>query len=289
MTTPDALITTYERWQKAGRPTQIPSPWKLKSWTNQLGHYKEFFNRLNGDPIDRKQAVQLSPIVTNEEEAVQVFLLAMLWGHGLVGYGPFRTSRILDRPEAAAELLEVAQVAQRDGGLAAFKLVVDRRNGESRSFLKWLGPAFGTKYIYFLTAKNNPQEPAPVMDAVVYRWFRKHAPDRKLRVDFWHTPSYEQFLNSLEEWASDIAQRFGQEIRIDDVEYLIFAEGSRFEGNDWSELWEAEQRAASASLLFDQLRALASSHQNHQFSFELIDKLEAHLLKSDASEQPPQC
>lgn len=278
MTTPDALITTYELWQKAGRPTQIPSRWNQKSWTNQLGQYEDFFKELKGDRIDRKQAVQLAPIVTNEEEAVQVFLLAMLWGHGLVGYGPFRTRRILDRPEAASELLEVAQVAQRDGGLAAFRLVVDRRSEGEGSFLKWLGPAFGTKYIYFLTAKNSPQEPAPVMDAVVYRWFRKHAPDRKLRVDFWHTPSYEQFLKSLEEWASDINQRFGDEIRIDDVEYLIFAEGSRFEGNDWPESWEAEQRAASPSLLFDQLRALASSENGNNQALDLISELEALLL-----------
>lgn len=245
---------------------------------NQLGGYEEFFNSLEDDSIDRKQAVRLSPIVTNEEEAVQVFLLAMVWGYGLVGYGPFRTRRILDRPEAASELLEVAQVVQRDGGLAAFQLIADRRNGGKRSFLKWLGPAFGTKYIYFLTAKNSPKEPAPVMDAVVYRWFRKHAPGRKLRVDFWHTPSYEQFLNSLAEWAADITEQFGQKIRIDDVEYLIFAEGSRFEGNDWSESWEAEQRAASPSLLFDQLRALASfSHNDHQ-ALDLITKLETLLL-----------
>ncbi|MCD1287781.1 hypothetical protein CV023_18410 [Brevibacterium sp. CCUG 69071] len=212
---------------------------------------------------------------------MQVFLLAMLWGYGLVGYGPFRTRRILDRPEAAAELFEVAQVAQSDGGLAAFKLIADCRNGGERSFLKWLGPAFGTKYIYFLTAKNNPQKPAPVMDAVVYRWFRKHAPDRKLRVDLWHTPSYEQFLSSLEEWAADITQQFDQEIQIDDVEYLIFAEGSRFEGNDWSESWEAEQRAASPSLLFDQLRALASSNHSAGKVLDLITNLEALLLPHD--------
>src|SRR5699024_988610 len=278
---PDALITTYERWQEAGRPTQIPSKWNHRSWTNQLGQHKEFLNGLKGDPIDRKQAVQLSPIVTNEEEAVQVFLLAMLWGYGLVGYGPFRTRRILEQPTAAAELLEVAQVAQRDGGLAAFKLIADRRNGGARSFLRWLGPAFGTKYIYFLTAKNNPQEPAPVMDAVVYRWFRKHAPDRKLRVDFWHTPSYEQFLNSLEEWAVDITEQYGQEIRIDDVEYLIFSEGSRFEGNDWSESWGAEQREASPSLLFDQLKELASSSHSAIQAFELITELESLLLPHD--------
>lgn len=281
MTTPDALITTYRRWQKAGHPTQIPSRWNRTSWTRQLRQYEEFFNGLTDDRIDRKQAVKLSPTVTNEEEAVQVFLLSMLWGYGLVGYGPFRTRRILDRPEAASELLEVAQVAQSDGGLAAFKLIADRRSVGSKSFLKWLGPAFGTKYIYFLTAKSNPQEPAPVMDAVVYRWFRKHAPDRELRVDFWDTPSYERFLKSLEEWALDITQRFGQKILIDDVEYLIFAEGSWFEGNDWSESWDAELRASSPSLLFDQLRALTNGDHNDRQALDLIDELETLLVPRD--------
>src|SRR5699024_9543420 len=214
-----------------------------KSWTNQLVQYEGFFNELKIDRIDRKQAVQLSPHkVTNEQEAVQVFLLAMLWGYGLVGYGPFRTRRIIDRPEAVAELLEVAQVAQRDGALVAFQLIADRRSRGSNSFLKALGPAFGSMYIYVLTATSYPDKPAPVVGAVAYRWFRKHAASSEPRVEFWHTPSYKQFLDCHEGCASDITQLLGQEVRLDDVEYLISAEGSRFEGNDWSESWDAEHR-----------------------------------------------
>ncbi|WP_165770441.1 hypothetical protein [Brevibacterium aurantiacum] len=230
----------------------------------------------------------IHPIVENADDAVKVFLLAMLWGYGLVGYGPFRTRRILDRPEAAAELFEVAVKAQEMGGLAAFRLIAERRSEASRPFLKWLGPAFGTKYIYFLTAMTESQKTTPVMDAVVYRWFRNHAPDRPLRVDFWHSRSYELFLNSLDEWTSDITKRLGQEIRIDDVEYLIFAEGSSFEGNDWSESWDAEIRASSPALLFDQLRALASSNQPNQHTLKLIDELESHLLSQDDQTKLPQ-
>ncbi|GAA4283798.1 hypothetical protein GCM10022261_13290 [Brevibacterium daeguense] len=76
-------------------------------------------------------------------------------------------------------------------------------------------------YIYFLTAKDQERPPAPVMDAVVDRWFEIHAPDRPLTVDYWHTPSYQLFLESLTEWAADIRQKFSHDIGLDDVEYLI--------------------------------------------------------------------
>lgn len=286
MTMPEVLAYTYERWNRAGRPTQVASHWNLQAWSRQLPEYASFFDGLDTDHLDRVEAVERSPEVVDEDTAAEVFLLAMLWGYGPVGYGPFRTRRILDRPEAKSELLEVARVAQQEGGLAAFELVAARRRSTS-AFLKWLGPAFGTKYIYFLTAMNPELQPAPVMDAVVYRWFRKHAPDRSLRVDYWDSVSYRRFLDSLAEWAQEIGHRYGHEIGLDDVEYLIFAEGSRFEGNGWSESWEAEQHTATPALLFDQLRALASASTGDHRAEVLIVELESLLVPASGEDVEP--
>lgn len=275
MTLPDDLRQTFRRWFAAGRPPQAASRWVPDAWRRQFPEHAEFLDSLGIDRLDRAGAIERAPVVDDEASAVQVFLLAMLWGYGPVGYGPFRTRRILDRPEATSELLAVARQAQHHGGLAAFKLVAQRRS-DGAPFLKWLGPAFGTKYIYFLTA--NDSAPAPVMDAVVNRWFTAHAPDRPLIVDSWHAPSYETYLASLKEWSEALHQEFGHDIRCDDIEYLIFASGSRFEGNQWSESWDAELREASPTLLFDQLRALASSRPDRAPEAEqAIDKLEELL------------
>jgi|SRR5699024_1054924 len=230
MTTPTALISAYERWNRAGRPTQVASVWKRSSWIDWLPEHEPFLTGLDTDRLDRRQAVEISPPVESEEQAVEVFLLAMLWGYGLGGLGPFRTRRVLDQPNAKSELFEVARKAQAKGGLDAFRLVEDRRNRSSGAFLKWLGPAFGTKFIYFLTAKIDPKTPTPVMDSVVSNWFQINAPRRPLRVDFWHSPSYELFLESLNEWAANLSHRHGQPVRVDDVEYLIFASDSNFGG-----------------------------------------------------------
>lgn len=283
MTLPDDLRQTCKRWHASGRPLQVASRWIPEAWRRQLPEHAEFLDSLNTDRLDRAQAIELAPAVEDEASAVQVFLLAMLWGYGPVGYGPFRTRRILDRPEATSELLEVARQAQQHGGLAAFQLIAQRRR-DGVPFLKWLGPAFGTKYIYFLTA-NDPA-PAPVMDAVIYRWFNTHAPDRPLIVDYWHAPSYESYLAALEDWAEDLHQEFGYDLRRDDIEYLIFASGSRFEGNQWSESWDAELRDASPALLFDQLRALANSRPDRAHEAEqTISKLEELLGPLDTDDE----
>lgn len=243
-----------------------------------------FFESLGTDRLDRTRAVELAPAIEDETSAVQVFLLAMLWGYGPVGYGPFRTRRILDRPEAASELLEVAREAEQHGGLAAFELVARRRE-QGVTFLKWLGPAFGTKYIYFLTANDPKHPPAPVMDSVVNRWFLTHSPECPLITDYWHAPSYETYLASLDRWAEDLGREFQCSIRPDDIEYLIFASGSRFEGNQWSESWDAEVREASPAFLFDQLRALAGNGpgDSHRAG-QLIDELESLLGPLDERE-----
>jgi hypothetical protein len=67
----------------------------------------------------------------------------MVWGHGRVGYGAYRTARVLtDNPGAAAVLMSVADEARRHGGPAAFeRLATDRLAG--------LGVAFATKYLFF--------------------------------------------------------------------------------------------------------------------------------------------
>ncbi|WP_336245080.1 MULTISPECIES: hypothetical protein [Paeniglutamicibacter] len=285
MTVPEVLIQTFHRWDLAGRPTQAQSRWNTESWSRHLPEYASFLASLGTDRMDRTQAIAAAPDVVDEDTAVQVFLLSMLWGYGPVGYGPFRTRRVLERAEAKSELLEVAQEAKQAGGLAAFELIADRRR-QSRSYLKWLGPAFGTKYIYFLTAQDTKHRPAPVMDAVVYRWFRTHVPNRPLIVDFWHAPSYRMFLESLNEWSAGLGGEPGQELRVDDVEYLIFAEGNRFEDNaEWRESWDAEQRVLQLPLLFDQLRSQAGAGTQPERANQLISELESLFNPADDTEE----
>lgn len=281
MTVPSDLRTEYRKWTDDGQPPQEAFKWNSSSWKRQLEEYGEFFDSLHVTELNRDDVVAKareanggSGDVKTEDVAVKVFLLAMLWGYGKVGYGPYRTRRVLNEDSAVSELLEVARKAQCKGGLAAFQHIADKR--KSGPYLKWLGPSFGTKYIYFLTAMmdNGTVETTPVMDAVVQRWFGHHAKDHSLRVDFWHVKSYETYLCFLKGWAKELPSD-GSTLKVDDVEYLIFRSRNPYEPK--SELSTAE--------LFDQLRSQAPGSSNPEEALDLLGKLERLFGPSETEDE----
>jgi hypothetical protein len=77
-----------------------------------------------------------------------------------VGYGAFRTRRVLlENDKAGERLSEVARIARDEGGPAAFTWMAHHR-------LRWLGVAFATKYLFFCAAVGKAQ-PALVLDRLV--------------------------------------------------------------------------------------------------------------------------
>jgi len=277
MDTPQALIDAYSRWQQAGRPGQVESRWNKDAWSHRLPKYAEIIGEFPADKVGRNRGPELIGKVEGGNEAVRAFLLAMVWGYGPVGYGPFRTMRILEAPHASERLLEVAHVAQTEGGLAAFQHVATKRKSDS-SYLKFLGPAFGTKFLYFVTAPIAAVETGPVMDAVVARWFRKNVPGAGISVSGWDGESYTSYLEHLRTWSKSLVQLGEAPLRLDEVEFLIFAGGADFKRNsEWTEQWTSETPLPAADLL-DRLRALLSVQGNPEGrAAQLIDELEVTL------------
>lgn len=263
METPKALIDTYNHWRKAGRPLQVDSRWNINSWLRQLPDYEPLLNDLPQNKIGRDHGIRLTQIVKDENAAVRVFLLAMIWGYGPVGYGPYRVRRVLDSPSASLRLFEVAQLAQSRGGLEAFAHIAEERLKDP-NYLKHLGPAFGTKYLYFLTASVSTVVTTPVMDAIVARWFVKNVSDASISVENWKTQSYASYISHLTEWSQSLVDREEEPLDLADVEYLIFAAGATFEKSpEWSEEWHNENWEPSTSELLDRLRATCQLNQAH--------------------------
>lgn len=149
----------------------------------------------------------------------------MIWGYGPVGYGPYRTARVLrENPDFSGRLAEITRIAQDQGGLAAFADI-------ERQPLRYLGVAFGTKYLCFCTTAS--RETAPILDAVVCRWLATNA-DLRLNIDTWRTKEYKRYLDVLKDWSVQLG------LRPDQVEELIFRDGISREGSAlWGENWES--------------------------------------------------
>lgn len=181
---------------------------------------------------------------------VTAFLAAMIWGYGTTGYGPYRTSRVLaSDPDIVKHLIDVASRAQGspNGGEDAFRHIAEHRG--QADYLKYLGPAFGTKFLYFLTAASEVADTTPVMDAVVRRWFRSEA-DISLATGSWDTESYQTYIGCLDEWREQMPTgRGGNRLERVDLELLIFASAR---GDDIT--WELPNEYPTVDELLDLLQ-----------------------------------
>lgn len=165
----------------------------------------------------------------DDTAVVRAFLTSMIWGYGLVGYGPYRTERILTRDSAAPDreaieqLVEIAGIAQSKGGVAAFDHVATKRR-HGIPYLKFLGPAFGTKFLYFLT-KASSVPTTPVLDSVVHGWLQQHVPEAgSFSLSWWDTSSYKRYVDLLHSWVAELSTLDGRALDADDLEFLMFSD-----------------------------------------------------------------
>jgi hypothetical protein len=207
---PDRLRYALSRWDDGGRRGQQPMWWRRRTWQTTLPEHQDLLASLP-DNIGRAVAAERGAIaIDGQAEAVEAFVAAMVWGYGPIGYGAFRTARVLaENPQAPEILLEAAQRVRRDGGASAFAWLKEHR-------LRYLGVAFATKYLYFCNGPESAPEPALILDRLVQRWMRQHAAC-PLRLG-WHVGDYTRYLHLAGAWADEL------EIRSDEVEYLMFSD-----------------------------------------------------------------
>jgi len=231
---PITLEELASRWRSRGRPPQPAVPWSRSSWLRQFPEHAEFLSVLP-EQIDRSTATDYARHATTPNGAVQAFIVAMIWSHGPAGYGAYRTARVLRENAAAAErLAEIARIARGSGGLAAFEHI-------AANPLRYLGVAFGTKFLRFCTAVDGEDLTVPALDAVVRRWLVIHTGIR-LTIDWWCVADYRSYLNVLAAWSTQL------ELPPDTVEELIFRtavsdDGAALSGETWAAAGETVEPA----------------------------------------------
>jgi Putative 8-oxoguanine DNA glycosylase OGG-like protein len=153
-----------------------------------------------------------------------------LWPGGRVGYGPFRVERVLaGTRDPAACLQSAASELASSGPLKAYALLGD--NGMPR--LPHLGPAFGTKYLYFCPPPRD--HPALILDRLVAAWLRDNT-NLRLNETRWSSHAYERYLSAMFQWADEMG------VAADELEACIFSEQAEATISQWRQRLSSKPR-----------------------------------------------
>ena len=188
-------------------PPQCGFSYPFERWREWAGHLEENGPVLGALPreLDRRTVALLVDGLL-PGDVVGAFTVAMIWGHGTSGYGPYRTARVLTAarspmgapvsPGVRSRLGESIEVAREGGPVEGYRYL-NNRPGK----VDGLGPAFFTKWLYFVTARGDAgsANAAPVLDALVIEWLASHG-GPSLRAGY--TVDYAQYVETLRSWGA---------------------------------------------------------------------------------------
>jgi len=190
------------------------------------GSWEDYPQHGISGPITRGELL-LEATTLHSQRMPRFFARVMAWGFGPAGYAAYRTDRILKLLGPAiddesvrlikwvSQLRDAAKVGAKEG----FEFL-----GSDTGYVKFLGPSFSTKMLYFLSPEGNR---APIHDAVVNSWlWRQGVASRvtPIRLDHHDFDSYLRWI-SFCDTALDRLRSASSNVTPEDrgfIEYLIF-------------------------------------------------------------------
>ncbi|WP_139277460.1 8-oxoguanine DNA glycosylase OGG fold protein [Rhodococcoides corynebacterioides] len=200
---PDALVPLLT----SGLPQQRAFAFSRPSWSRWFVRMPGVLDAMDALP-DRVDRAHVATTVDGliDSDVAAAFVVAMIWGHGKSGYGPFRTARILTggrrRPlehELSTDVVDKLRASvdhvRGDGPVEGYRYMANE------GALWGLGPAFFTKWLCFASARGDHESDtaAPILDAIVIRWLHRNS-DVRLRTG--RTVDYEWYVDTLRAWGS---------------------------------------------------------------------------------------
>jgi hypothetical protein len=158
-----------------------------------------------------------------DERPVDALVTVLQWGYGVGGRGPSRARKILTGGVHDAARTRPADPTVATRLAASADTVRTRTPREAYAQMAYgdgkiagLGPAFFTKWLYAVSAKGDPRNPAalPVLDGLVQNWISRETGNR---LRYGRADDYARYVDLLDEWTSLAPQT----TRVD-VELAIF-------------------------------------------------------------------
>ena len=220
MPPPQFLIDNVDQIQ-AINPVNHAIPYTFQNWHHFLNDnpiWDVFAHEFNHEVITRGNLFAY-PLNEHHDGWQNVFYIAtMIWGYGVVGYGPWRTLRGLNQDNFTQHLAQVFHHIVNDNLAVAYDTVN----------IRYCGPAFFTKLFYFFGREQIENYPL-ILDSVIAnrfevvlglnpldyaRFSRNHYGEiAALRR---YQAGYIRYVNNMHEWAYEL------QCSADQIELFLF-------------------------------------------------------------------
>lgn len=167
------LLTEKAEEIRALNVDEQPVEIDRRAWEGAFPELGDLFDGIPGGLITRRALSTLAPAdpdllveCTREAQAnlKRFFILVMIWGYGTVNTGPWRVRKMISSPGFPAILCTVGAECFQGMFLKAYETLI---NGIDR-----LGPAFGSKYLYFFARDFRASVKPLILDSVVIKSMR---------------------------------------------------------------------------------------------------------------------
>lgn len=163
--------------------------------------------------VSRQALFDLGESIESEADAVNFYVAVCAWGAGTSAQQTHRSILPLREPGAPERLLDgltSATAGSADDGYFTF-------NNYSQARIKYLGPAFFTKLLYFAAGRPTPADTRHplILDtrvAVALGWTKTFG---------WRTSDYSHYLDLVEQ----LHERWRPDLPTDVIEYTLFHAG----------------------------------------------------------------
>lgn len=170
-----------------------------------------------GPGISRRSLFELAATTDSADGALGLLWHTLAWGGGKkVRLMSKRLDSVAANPRGAASALRAAAANAQMSPADAYETLYPL----GCTLLKYLGPAYFTKYLYF-AGGGAATHPCAILDSVVAANLRDRGWDG-LRSASWSAVTYEQYCDLLACWAREASERLGRPIAADEVERWLF-------------------------------------------------------------------
>jgi hypothetical protein len=194
------------RWQEALRARSLPKPVGELARNGQI-------------ELSRAAVFAVGDQDPTPDAALQLLWHSLAWGLG--ARAPrlhARLDAIADDQDGAAKLLVKAWLSVRDGDDPETSYALLTTPGGAGR-IKWLGPAFSTKFLYFAQGHAVPTH--LILDKIVATNLQATAwPDAPTAA--WWPVTYGAYCALMLRWAAEASHRSGRDVSADEIEFTVF-------------------------------------------------------------------